>query len=253
MADLEIEFSDVLAWLHCPKASVHGYTPAFDAEAFWTSGKILRTFPSGDMTELERIVPDKQRAVRWLSHTELQMLRQNQTGRIEPPLAEEEGEWTELKNRYVGRYVTNVLGQEVALYINLPYLHAPQSTHEAVYIDPSSEPRTIEEKSSLNMLAAYQKEVFRAMTGETLYARYIAPAMEIERKLRQPAINLEGLIHLMAAAPVADPIRPGRHCEETVREGNSFRYRCPLREAGKCNPFDRPGDTMRPDSVTKHK
>lgn len=250
MADLEIEFSDVLAWLHCPKASVHGYEPSFDDETFRKSAKLLRSFPSGSGQLLKRIVPDRQRATEWLMQTEMQMLRQNQTDRVTPPPAEN-GEWTELKNRWVGRYETEVLGQTAALYLNLPYFHRPHDTCEAVYVEPKREPRSIKEKSDLNMMAAYQKEVFRAMTGQTLRGRYVAPAMEIERKLRQPELNLKGLLHMIAMAPAADPIRPGKHCEETIREGSSYRWRCPLREAGQCNPFARPGDSYSPDTVTK--
>jgi hypothetical protein len=247
MADLEVQFSDVLAWLHCPKASVHGYEPAFDFEAFHKSASILRSFPHND-DALRRIVPDRRRAVEWLMQTELQMLRQSQP-EISPPPAQD-GEWTELKSRHVGCYRANVLGQKASIYVNLPYLHAPHSTYEAVYVDPKREPRSTKEKADLGMMAAYDKEVFRAMTGKTLRARYIAPAMEIERKLRQPEVNFEGLLHLIAMAPAADPIRPGTHCEEKIREGGSFRWRCPLREAGQCNPFARPEEESLSPSIT---
>lgn len=232
-----ITFRDVLAWMHCPKAALSGYQPAWPLGDRNLGAKIAGNALGGSFGALRQVVSQGQEAQKWLLRTEFAMLRGEQTHNPAPPKAKGDSYWSQFGTKQRGYHYVDLIDGEAVVQFTIPYLHRPHGVFEAVYVDTQPNPLDMDAWADFTTLVSFHRELFRSMTGEPMYARYIAPAHQTERRVTVPHTELQGLLNMVALAPLTETIRPGAHCESTVKSGQKVRYRCPLREKGKCNPF----------------
>ena len=234
-----ITFEDVLAWMHCPKAAGSGYRPEWPLGDRDVGAQVLPQFVRGEKeTALRKIVSGYEEAMEWLVTTKFAVLRDSQAHPTVPPRPDGSSHWTQLDTKHKGYCSIELITGEAKVAFVLPYLHRPHSVYEVVYVDTRPTPMSTSQWSDFTVLASYHRALFREMTGEPLYARYLAPAHQTEHELQIPHTDIKGLLNMAELGPLTDTIRPGAHCESTTETGDgNVRYACPLRESGACNPF----------------
>jgi hypothetical protein len=238
----EIGFLDVLAWLHCPLAASKGYLPEHPVGDEQLALQILQGYPK-NASLLERIVLKGLPAATWLART-VYGARKLVTPHVydPPPVVAPRSSWA-------GSTGYLRLSDQVVLRFTVPYLYrlGEGGAWEIVVLDTNRRPPSEERYADLITYMGFLAECFQAMSGKRPLLRLVAPGYKWEETPELPEDSLLSVVRLL---PMLGPLpfkRPSRLCRQTERreggKADETVWRCPLREAGVCTPFDQRRET----------
>jgi hypothetical protein len=242
-----LRYQDLLAWHRCPLGAAHGYVPEDPQGDPKLARQILGRWPKTNT--LARAVPKRDVAVRWLQATRFGIVASLEGAIAPPPAVHPDDYWLPGEGkawRGISSFETP-LGERVYAEYDLPYLHRVGGVYEVVILDTHLTPPDIQRRAALVLLGSYLTSGFHRITGEVCYARLVAPAYQHEEALTLPHQSSEVVMSALALGQTLPVMRPGSSCMETQRyTGRSpsgrpqtlHRWACPLREAGKCVPFN---------------
>jgi len=225
-----VEFSDILAALHCPLAAAAGYEPQPLFPGYELGRKLLEDWP-GDTGRFRKVVQSRNSATKWMARTRFGMAGE----KAFPPAPQDQSDyWTEGR---IGHALIELPGEQKRLAIcDLPYLHRVSGAWEVVYCYTGDSPMDVRRRSDLITRAQWDQSLFRKITGKTLYSRLLAPAYRHEEALSVPDTSIAALLTQREALRSAPAATPGLHCSDVKKERPMKRtWRCPIREQDNCS------------------
>ena len=225
---MELDFLDILAWMHCPTGAQAGYRPEHPAGEVRLGKEILGAYPRS-VYRLQRIAPKGADAGRYLASTAFGAAKAMEPYSAAPPHANaKRGHWIN-DTGYIELGVSTV-------EFTLPHLSRRGKHWEITAIDTNAAPPDIRRRSDLVTYLAFLGECFLYLTGEWAGLRLIAPVYELEEIPELPSTNILSLARLLPVLKPASFIRVGPHCRDRKGPPSASEWRCPLREK-TCRPF----------------